>query len=172
MVLLYTILSICGICYLAVTNPKRRRAFDLAVLSERRWIWPARLSVIVPFLFLVFTANWSGLSIWAGAVTVLGWIVAATSPHQISAIKRVVARIVLEATARSSAAISNVLNNENAISGKLSLLASKQDLSKAKKKIRQLEGKIAKLEKKISEFEIDGKHAEVDDGPSLKIVKN
>lgn len=172
MTLIYTIISICGICYLAVTNPKRRRAFNLAILNRRRWVWAARLSIILPFLLLIFTANWSGLSIWAGAVTVLGWIVAATSPHHLAAVRRASIRVFEQVRNRSSAAISSIFSSENSVSGKLYLKANKHELSKARKKIKQLEGKIEKLEKKLADLDMDTNQPVKDEVPSLKIVKN
>lgn len=74
------LLSLVGLGYLAWADPKRRRTFRQPRLDRRRLLWPARAAVFAPGLLLIALAHWSGLAIWAGAVTVLGWIMAAVSP--------------------------------------------------------------------------------------------
>ncbi|MEM9124945.1 MAG: hypothetical protein AAGB28_04150 [Pseudomonadota bacterium] len=73
--------SLTGLGYLARTDAKRRRIFGQIALHRRRFIWPARLAVFGPGLLLVGLGHWSGLMIWAGAVTTLGWAMAAIRPQ-------------------------------------------------------------------------------------------
>ncbi|MEM9248835.1 MAG: hypothetical protein AAGB05_09095 [Pseudomonadota bacterium] len=73
-------LSLAGLGYMAVTDPKRRRVFRQPPLTGRRWLWPARVAVFAPAAVLVALGHWSGLMIWAGAVSVLGWAMAAVRP--------------------------------------------------------------------------------------------
>ena len=73
-------LSLTGLGYLAVTDPKRRRSFGQPKLDGRRLLWPARSAVFGPGVYLTLIGHWSGLSIWAGAVTTLGWAMAAIRP--------------------------------------------------------------------------------------------
>ncbi|MEL6206231.1 MAG: hypothetical protein AAFR47_13115 [Pseudomonadota bacterium] len=72
--------SLAGLGYMAVTDAKRRRVFDLPAFTGRRWLWPARAAVFGPGLVLAAAGHWSGATIWAGAVTVLGWAMAALPP--------------------------------------------------------------------------------------------
>ncbi|MEM1275142.1 MAG: hypothetical protein AAGH74_01325 [Pseudomonadota bacterium] len=80
---LLTIVSLMGLSYLTLTDPKRRRTFRQEPLNTRILLWPARLSVLVPPIWLMTVSDWSGLAIWAGAVTVLGWVLAALPPQSI-----------------------------------------------------------------------------------------
>lgn len=76
------LLSLGGLGYLAFADPKRRRTFKLAPLARRPGLWPARIAVFAPGVALILASHWSGLAIWAGAVTVLGWILAALPPQR------------------------------------------------------------------------------------------
>lgn len=75
-----TLVSLIGLGYLAWSDPKRRRTFRETKLERRPLLWPARAALFGPGALLVAIGHWSGLTIWAGAVTVLGWIMAAISP--------------------------------------------------------------------------------------------
>lgn len=74
------LISLAGLCYLSVTDPKRRRTHGLPKLDRRPFFWPARLATFGPGVFLTVIGHWSGLTIWAGAVTTLGWTMAAITP--------------------------------------------------------------------------------------------
>ena len=76
-----TLLSLLGLGYFVRTDPKRRRAFKQAKLDRRPLLWPARVALFGPGILLIATAHWSGLAIWAGTVTVVGWLMAAISPE-------------------------------------------------------------------------------------------
>ena len=74
------LLSLAGLAYLAVTDPKRRRTHQLPKIERRPLLWPARLAVFGPGLYLTFLGQWSGLTFIAVAVSTLGWIMAAITP--------------------------------------------------------------------------------------------
>lgn len=75
------VLSLSGLAYLAATDPKRRRTHNLTKIEKRPFIWPARAATFGPGVYLTAIGHWSGLSIWAGAVTTLGWVIAAITPQ-------------------------------------------------------------------------------------------
>lgn len=76
------LLSLTGLGYLAATDPKRRRIFKQSKLEERPLAWPARLATFGPGIYFISIGHWSGLSIWAGAVTTLGWAMVAVPPDR------------------------------------------------------------------------------------------
>ncbi|MEM8648667.1 MAG: hypothetical protein AAGF86_20325, partial [Pseudomonadota bacterium] len=79
-VFILILLSLYGLAYLMRTDPKRRRTHDLPQLKDRPLVWPARLMIFGPGAYLIAIGHWSGLSIWAGAITTLGWMMITTSP--------------------------------------------------------------------------------------------
>ncbi|MEM1079369.1 MAG: hypothetical protein AAGI09_12645 [Pseudomonadota bacterium] len=103
---LLLITSLLGLGYIAATDPKRRRAFGQTKLETRPFLWPARGAVFAPGVLLLLGANWSGFTIWAGAVTVLGWIMAAIAPSSYAAAWR---RLRREGQNRWHGAMSQVL---------------------------------------------------------------
>lgn len=84
MTALWTILalssSMAGIIYLVQTDAKRRRAFQLGEVENRKWAWTARIALFIPFVLLIALGDYAALTIWMGAVTVAGWAYAAVSP--------------------------------------------------------------------------------------------
>lgn len=72
--------SLAALAYLTFTDPKRRRTHGQEVLDHRPYLWPARIALFGPGVLLIGLGHWSGLTIWAGAVTTLGWVIAALSP--------------------------------------------------------------------------------------------
>ncbi|MEM9439395.1 MAG: hypothetical protein AAGA73_03025 [Pseudomonadota bacterium] len=80
-------ISLVGLGYLATTDPKRRRSHGLASLERQPLVWPSRVATFGPGILLIIVGHWSGLAIWAGAVTVLGWIIAALPPAQYTQLK-------------------------------------------------------------------------------------
>ncbi|MEM9498181.1 MAG: hypothetical protein AAGA28_09695 [Pseudomonadota bacterium] len=79
-VLVLIAVSLAGLGCLMRTDPKRRRTHRLHRIEHRPLLWPARAAVFGPGLVFVAIGHWSGLVVWAGAVTVLGWSMAALSP--------------------------------------------------------------------------------------------
>jgi len=78
-------LSLLGLGYFLKTDPKRRRTAGLPMFESRRLLWPARALLLAPGALLLVLGHWSGLAIWAGTVTVVGWVLAATSGAAYSA---------------------------------------------------------------------------------------
>jgi hypothetical protein len=74
-----TAVSFAAIGYLAATDPKRRSAFRLPPVPRRhpRLAWTA---LLVPGLAVAGLAGGGGFLAWFGAVTVVGWAVAAVRP--------------------------------------------------------------------------------------------
>lgn len=73
--------SLAGLAYLSGTDPKRRRAFRLppAASSHPRVGWAV---VLLPGLVLPFLAGGGGFTVWIGAVSVVGWAIAALAPER------------------------------------------------------------------------------------------
>lgn len=74
------VISLTGLGYFVVTDAKRRRTHGQQALARRPYVPAARFLIFAPGALLMFDANWSGLAIWAGVVTVLGWGISAVSP--------------------------------------------------------------------------------------------
>lgn len=74
-----TAVSFAAIGYLAATDPKRRSAFRLPAAPRRhpRLAWTA---LLVPGAVVAGLAGGGGFLAWFGAVTVVGWTVAAVRP--------------------------------------------------------------------------------------------
>lgn len=103
--LLLIALSLSGLGYLARTDPKRRRVHRLPPVSRRRFLWPARLATFAPGALLIAIGHWSGLMIWAGAVTTLGWVLAAIPPARYAALAEQGAQHWTRATTTTRAAL-------------------------------------------------------------------
>lgn len=91
------VVSLAGLAYLALTDPKRRRTHGQEVLDRRPYLWPARIALFGPGVLLTGLGHWSGLTIWAGAVTTLGWLIAALSPATYAGLVQDVRRNRMEA---------------------------------------------------------------------------
>lgn len=155
--------SLLGIAYLAVTNPKRRRAFDQTELTTRAWVWPARAAVLIPLAFLTFTANWSGLSIWAGTVTVIGWIIAAISPERSLAVKQCAFSFAGDMITYGKA-------TSGILAEKFFDLYQTAGSKKLREKVTEYETKIAMLEERIGQLEQSQNEQDRPDKADLKIV--
>lgn len=85
--------SLAGVGYLAGTDPKRRRAFRLppAARSNPRLGWAL---VLLPGVLLPFAAGGAGFTVWIGAVSVVGWAIAALPPERTALIGRRCAELV------------------------------------------------------------------------------
>ncbi|MEM9279635.1 MAG: hypothetical protein AAGA76_13780 [Pseudomonadota bacterium] len=171
MTLLYTFISLAGIWYLADTNPKRRRTFDQPILNRRKWVWVARLSILVPGIMLIFAANWSGLSIWAGAITVAGWIIAATSPVHLDRIKTVGQCGVLEARVWVSDGWFSLTQGPDTTLGSIRRWLSDKLSNSTEKSMRieELEARVAELEAELSDKK-SSKASKKQRSPSLKVI--
>ena len=79
--------SLAGFAHLAGTDPKRRRAFRLPDPAPRRPAvgWAA---VLLPGFLVPVWAGAAGFFVWLGASSVLGWTIAAASPHRTASIRR------------------------------------------------------------------------------------
>jgi len=79
--------SLAGVGYLAGTDPKRRRAFRLppAARSSPRLGWAL---VLAPGVLLPFAAGGAGFTVWIGAVSVVGWAIAALPPERTARVGR------------------------------------------------------------------------------------
>lgn len=74
------LLSLGGLAYLALIDAKRRRTFRQDPVISKPLVWPACFGAFGPGIYLTIISHWSGLAIWAGAVTTLGWIMVAITP--------------------------------------------------------------------------------------------
>lgn len=158
-VFILTALSLVAVGYFAFTDPKRRRAAKLDVLETRRFLCPARALLLAPGVYLLAAANWSGLAIWAGAVTVLGWVIAATPPHTYMAFNVAVVerahgwRAVLHENGKTG--FNAVRDLTGKIVAKWSVLRSNradQNLSAASE-IAELKARIVALEARLHRLE-------------------
>ena len=79
--------SLAGFAHLAGTDPKPRRAFRLPDPAPRRPAvgWAA---VLLPGFLVPVWAGAAGFFVWLGASSVLGWTIAAASPHRTASIRR------------------------------------------------------------------------------------
>lgn len=82
MTLPFIIFSLVMVFLLARTDPRRKqlsnktdnttdREFVLSVTGRKLLAW----SLVLPFIPFVFMANYAGILMYAGAVTVIGWAV-------------------------------------------------------------------------------------------------
>ena len=71
--------SLAGLVYLAATDPKRRRAFNLPPCSRRLALF-AWIVVFAPGAALLAAEQTAAFVIWLGAGTIAGWLVAAKAP--------------------------------------------------------------------------------------------
>ena len=71
--------TLLALAYLTATDPKRRRAFKLPP-TRRRFAWPVAVLVFAPGVALLAAGQAAAFAIWLGAVTVLGWLIAARAP--------------------------------------------------------------------------------------------
>lgn len=118
MILLLILTSLAGLAYFVWTDPKRRRIHKQAEIPQRRTIWLARIAVIGPGVWLLSTGHWSGLTIWAGALTTLGWAMAAIPPD-------IYAKRSTEVTERSASFVRTLVATASQIWKRLSYLRAK-----------------------------------------------
>ena len=78
--------SLAAIGYLAATDPKRRRAFRLPKVAERR----PRLAwtlVLLPGVLVPIWSGGAGFVLWLGASATLGWLLVGLSPRRLEALR-------------------------------------------------------------------------------------
>ena len=82
--------STAALAYLAAGDAKRRRVFGLSPLERKAWqTWLAIAGVLAPAVLLLYGGGGgAGFAVWCGAVSVVGWALAATSPAQATAMGR------------------------------------------------------------------------------------
>ena len=73
-------ISTTAFFYLAHVNAKRRRAFKLPDYEKPMRTRSALFLLVLPGLFFLGTGSWPALTVWVAGITVIGWIIAATSP--------------------------------------------------------------------------------------------
>lgn len=93
-------LSLGGLGYLSATDPKRRRIFGQSKVEHRPLLWPARLATFLPGVVFVVVGHWSGLTIWAGAVTTLGWAMVAVPPNRYREARALISKSLRHASER------------------------------------------------------------------------
>lgn len=81
------IVSVAVLIHLARTDPKRRRVFGMPEYEGRRWVWLSLAVLCAPGIALLASGDAAGFTIWLGALTVLGWGVAAVSPARAEALR-------------------------------------------------------------------------------------
>ena len=75
-------ISTAALAYLTHTDPKRRRVFGQPGYQRPRRVWSSLLVLSAPGIWLLISENGAGFAIWLGALTVIGWGVAATNPRR------------------------------------------------------------------------------------------
>ena len=83
--------SLAAIGYLAVTDPKRRRAFRQAGAGERRaaagWAVALMPGVLVPW-----ASGGGGFVVWLGATATAGWLLVGMQPERLESARLWLAR--------------------------------------------------------------------------------
>jgi hypothetical protein len=131
------LVSLAAIAWLAATDPKRRRVFDLPPARRRPVLaWTAAL---LPGAWLAWLGNGAGFVTWLGASTVLGWGLAALPPAAWRA-----ARSGLR---HAAAAVVAGLRHAAALPRQLAAIAGAvAALCRAPSRIDALERRVAELE--------------------------
>ncbi|MEM9097981.1 MAG: hypothetical protein AAGC79_05595 [Pseudomonadota bacterium] len=137
-------LSTVGAAYLAITNPKRRRAFRQESLESRPYLWLSRVAVLGPGLLFLALGNWAVMVLWAGGITVIGWGIAATSPDHLQQFWAWSAERRGELRTRLSETRSKIFSGSRKIAKRLS--GSEREITHLKSRIVELETRISELE--------------------------
>lgn len=146
-----TAVSFAAIGYLAATDPKRRSAFRLPPVARRhpRLAWAALLA---PGAVVAALAGGGGFLAWFGAVTVVGWAVAAMRPDGSGALGLALA----DARARLrdlSAAAAQALRP--VVAGIAARLAALRPALPARTPAAPDPGRVAALEARVSALEAE-----------------
>lgn len=173
------VLSLLGLGYLAATDPKRRRIFGQSKLEGRLMAWPARVAAFAPGMYLTVIGHWSGLTIWAGAVTTIGWAMVAIPPTRYAEARSYLSKTVDRASNEGVPYLSGVAHALTLVGRSLwhlikqasrllfSAIPSVQtsDTTKADT-IERLEARVAELEKRLQALEQPSSSAEEDAVPT------
>ncbi|MEM7508379.1 MAG: hypothetical protein AAF415_16725 [Pseudomonadota bacterium] len=153
MIALLTLLALtvssAGIAYLAATDPKRRRAFRQVELTAPRRTVLARIAVFAPGVALVTLGSAGPVVIWAGALTVFGWAIAALSPLHIASIRALSTRVfgrLEQRLSRVRAAWAEArLNASTAVATRLAVRdpADRERIAALEKRVAALEAQLA-----------------------------
>ncbi len=73
------VMTLSGLIYLTITDPKRRRAFQLGP-RDRCFAIPAYFLVFGPGPALLIAGEGAAFVIWLGFATIAGWLIAARTP--------------------------------------------------------------------------------------------
>lgn len=142
--------SVAALIHLAHTDPKRRRVFGLAEYDGRRWTYPSLALLALPGVLLLVSGNGAGFTVWLGALTVLGWGVAALDPHRSAAVGADVRRWTGGAGRAVAASRSGVIDRFRACRDLY------RALGEAPARIAALEARIDELERKVAVRAVEG----------------
>ncbi len=81
-----TAITLAGIGWLAVTDPKRRRVFEMSDPARPRRTVPVVAAAFIPGIALLALGNGAAFVVWLGATTVFGWGIAALTPARTAAL--------------------------------------------------------------------------------------
>ncbi|MEM1079340.1 MAG: hypothetical protein AAGI09_12500 [Pseudomonadota bacterium] len=73
-------LSLLGLARLMQSDPKRRRVFRRARFEGERHGLAARILLFGPGAAFLGNGDWSGFTLWFGAMSCVGWACIATPP--------------------------------------------------------------------------------------------
>ncbi|MEM6578821.1 MAG: hypothetical protein AAF678_10040 [Pseudomonadota bacterium] len=104
------VLSLIGLGYLAATDAKRRRIFRQSPIETRPFAWPARIATFAPGIYFCLIGHWSGLTIWAGAVTTLGWAMVAIPPNRYAEARAIFNKKLHDVSAQSGPFLSRLIS--------------------------------------------------------------
>ncbi|MEM9044239.1 MAG: hypothetical protein AAGC81_06065 [Pseudomonadota bacterium] len=148
------LMSAAGAAYLAVMNPKRRRAFGQEAVEVRPYLWISRLAVLGPGIVFLFLAQWAAMVLWAGGITVIGWGIAATSPDHLKSFEQWV--------------------TERRISLRNRLLGMRQHsrtrIVEFARKIAGSDAEISRLNARVAELELRNHELESQEQPRISIA--
>ena len=147
LVVLALAMSIAGIFYLAMTDAKRRRVFGLAAVEVRRWVWPARCAVFGPGMLLAALGNMAGFVIWLGALTVLGWTVAALPPTRLREMQKSMNADLITSRDRRKSAIASLRSRVAVSMAGTGMTFGREDPAR----LAALEARVASLEERLAD---------------------
>lgn len=133
-------MSVAVLAYLAHTDPKRRRVFGEPAYEKPRHVRLSLGLLAVPGILLLWAGDGAGLTIWLGALTVLGWGVAAVSPQGAERVRSRVAAIAGQSGARIVSGWRRLADALGAVVGAVAFM-------------RHAPGRIAALEERVADLE-------------------
>ncbi|MEM8774220.1 MAG: hypothetical protein AAGF53_04250 [Pseudomonadota bacterium] len=152
--LIAILISLAGISYFASTDNRRRSIHRMPQIERRRFAWLARLFTFAPGIVLLLSTNWSGLSIWAGAVMVLGWNIAALTPKNYSDLKQFILSSKAQLTQSAKTLKNRFAGREPWPDGVTYTLIEKATKRRTiNAEVSQLEARIVALEARLHRLE-------------------